>query len=75
MIEIDNTETIDHEVIQTADQIITIITTDHKIFMEIETIIIQIDKETILSHHTEIIQTIKLHIKIIEALHLNTNDK
>ena len=44
-------------------------------FLEIETIIIQIDKKTIVSHHTEKIKVINIHEKSIEVVHLNTKDK
>ena len=74
IIEIDNNQTIDNEIIQTTDLNTTITTTDHKIILEIETIIIQIDKEISFSRHIEKLQIIKTHIKIIEAVHPNIKD-
>ena len=46
----DNTQIIDHETIQTTDQTIIIITINHVKIPRIEILIIQVDKEDILSH-------------------------
>ena len=75
IIELDNVQTIDHETIQTTDQTISTNKIDHKVILQIETIITQVDKEIFLSHHTEIKHNIIIHNKILEAVHLNTKDR
>ena len=74
-IEIEKKQTTYHETIQTTDQTITIIKIDHLTIPGIEILIIQIDIDTILSHHTEIIQNIQIHNKTVEAVLRNIKDK
>ena len=73
--QIDNTQIIDHENIQTTDQTILIITIDYVKILEIEFLIIKTDRETILNHHTGKIHNIRNHIKTINVIHLNIKDK
>ena len=80
MMEIIDIKIIDHANILTTDQTITDqnITTskiDHAIIHRTETQVITKDKETILNHHIEITNVIKMHNKIIEVVHLNIKGK
>ena len=73
--EIDKTQIVDHKTIQTIDQTTTIITIGYEIIPEIEILITQINKGITISRHIEIIDHLKVHIKSIEAVHLNINFK
>ena len=66
---------IDHAIILTIDQKVTIIKIDHAITHEIEIQVTTKDKETTLSHHIGITHVIKIHNKIIGVVHLNIKDK
>ena len=74
-LEIDNTQIINRENIQTKDQTMIIITIDHVKIPRTKILIVQIDKETILSHHMGILCNIKIHKKTIEVAHPNIEDK
>ena len=50
---------IDHKTIQTTDQTIIIITIDQVTIPRTEILMIQIDREIVLSHHTGIVHNIK----------------
>ena len=63
IIEKNSTQIIDHEIVQTIDQTTTIVTVNHVLTPEIEIITTQIEKEIILSHHTEITNNIQFHKK------------
>ena len=66
---------INHAVILTTDQNITIIKKDHAIIHRIKIRIITIDKETTLSHHIGITHVIKTHNKIKGVVHLKIKGK
>ena len=75
IIEILDIKIINHAIILTTDQIITIIKIDHAIIHRIEIRNRTIDKETTLSHHIGITHVIKNHNKIIGVVHLNIKGK
>ena len=80
IIEINDIKTIDHDIIQTTDQITkdlttTIIRIDHEITHKLGTQIITIDKETTLNHLIGIIHVIPILKTNIEAIHQNIKDK
>ena len=71
---IKNIQITDHETIQIIDQTIIIITKDQVTIPRTEFLIIQIDKENILSHRIEILHNINIHNKTIEVAHLNIKE-
>ena len=80
IIEINEIKTINHEIIQTTDQITkdqttTIIEIDHEITHKIGIQTITIDKETTLNHLIEIIHVIQILKTNIEPIHQNIKDK
>ena len=80
IIEIIDIKTIDHEIIQTTDQITkdlitTIIKKDHEITHKIGIQTTTIDKETTPNHLIEIIHVIQIIKTNIEAIHQNIKDK
>ena len=75
-----NNITIDHEIIQTTDQIIkdlitTIIKIDHEIFHKKGIQTITIDKESTLNHLIEKTHVIQILKSNIEVIHQNIRDK
>ena len=75
-----NTIILDHEVIQTIDQITkdpitTIIKLDHKIIHKIGNQTVTIDKETTLNHLIGIIHVMQTLKTNIEVIHENIRDK
>ena len=80
IIETNDIKTIDHEIIQTTDQITKDLTTiiikiDHEITHKIGIRNITIDKETTLNHLIGIIHVIPILKINIEAIHQNIKDK
>ena len=80
MIEIINIKNIDHAIILTTDQTIKdqniiAIKIDHATIHRTEIQVITTDQETTLNHHIGRTHVIKIHNKIIEAVHLNIKGK
>ena len=80
IIEINDIESINHEIIQTTDQIIkdlttTIIKLDHDVTHKIGTQTITKNKETTLNHLKGIIHIIPILKTNIEVVHQNIRDK
>ena len=66
----------DYKIFRTTDHIIRVITTDLEQILEIETIVIKIDQETILNHRFEITHNVQIdRVKFIEVVCLNIKDK